>query len=232
MPANGHHSDDNRGRAGATYRARRVGGTQESAIGGRAFTRQRRRSLTALEDYPEQQTFDLRAISSLRVHDFVPVEPDVDSLTIIIGLKCAHRLRSTEDAVRTVDVMRDVDMPPRPHGFRGGCPDQRTSAPRQHQINRKEGFNAVSAPFAKSGNRNPPASPTGNPHGRVGQCPDAVSMQHRDDSRRQPDIDWIAHLRLWDRKCLHDAVRPCRGFALAGPFSPVAHWNGCTRSSR
>ncbi|WP_175950864.1 hypothetical protein [Burkholderia sp. BCC0405] len=45
------------------------------------------------------------SISPRRFRDFMPVEPDVDSLLIIIDLKCAHRLRRTEDAVRTVDVM-------------------------------------------------------------------------------------------------------------------------------
>lgn len=44
-------------------------------------------------------------------------------------------------------------------------------------------------------------------------------MQNWDDARRQPGIDWIAHLRLRDRNRRHDVERTGRGFAVTGSLA-------------
>jgi hypothetical protein len=44
-------------------------------------------------------------------------------------------------------------------------------------------------------------------------------MQHWDNTGWQPDIDRIAHLRLWDRKRWQDIQRLGRGLAMTEPFA-------------
>jgi hypothetical protein len=44
-------------------------------------------------------------------------------------------------------------------------------------------------------------------------------MQHWDNTGWQPDIDRIAHLRLWDRKRWQEIQRLGRGLAMTEPFA-------------
>lgn len=75
------------------------------------------------------------------------------------------------------------------------------------------------AAHAESGNRAPPALPARDAHGQISQRPDAMLMQHGDNTGWQPVIDRIAHLRLRDRKRRQDIQRPGRGLAVTGPFA-------------
>ena len=129
--------------------------------------------------------------------------------------------------MRAVDFVRHVQLLPR-HDFPGRCRDDQRPCPfGQCRMGGKKRLHATRAGDAKSVDREPPAAPARNPHGQIGQRPDATRLQGGHHAWWQPRIDLVGDVRhrCWQAAQRLDRARDGvgrRGGSLAECFGEVS----------